>query len=72
MAKIYSPWENPPANDIVLASKEFEAPMPATDNTASDHEAPHGDMMQQALATIQQQSQLIRDLMQRFTGARGE
>lgn len=69
MAKIYSPWENPPANDIVLASKEFEAPMPESDAGEGAHEAPHGDMMQQALATIQQQSQLIRDLMQQLTGA---
>lgn len=69
MAQIYSPWDNPPeAGDILLASKEFEAPMPEAEDAEGMESAGETDMMAEALSIINEQAQLIKSLTAQLTG----
>jgi hypothetical protein len=70
MAQIYSPWDNPQeAGGIVLASKEFEAPMPEAEYSEGTESAGDPDMMAEALSIINEQAQLIKSLTAQLTGA---
>ena len=70
MAQIYSPWDNPQeAGGIVLASKEFEAPLPGAEDSGGMEAAGEADMMSEALSIINEQAQLIKSLTAQLTGA---